>query len=323
MDAEKLAVTGSRESFTAADEFPVKLARDYGVIKTVVERGIIQPVHIQLCPTNRCTRNCTFCSCSERDKGKELPLERVTEMLWKFRRLGCKAITITGGGEPLIHPHIKQIVWACKGLGIKVGMVTNGDAVRNLAPEDWREVTWCRISCSDEVKITDAWWRPIQDVVEQVPEVDWAFSYVLGREPNRVNMWAFIELAQFYQFTHVRLVNDLLDYENVPPIEEELPDIAIYQPRTEPRPGMRECRISLLKPIIAADGKIYPCCGVQYAERDPSRDFSSSMEMEGSIEGIWSEQRMFDGSICRHCYYTDYNEYLRKLCMPLTHREFL
>ena len=81
----------------------------------------------------------------------------------------------------------------------------------------------------------------------------------------------------------------------------------------------------MLKPVISADGGIYPCCGVQYAQDPPGRDMVELMLMGtlDDIDRIWKDQITFDGSVCTRCYYDDYNSALDLLTMSLSHKEFV
>ena len=65
--------------------------------------------------------------------------------------------------------------------------------------------------------------------------------------------------------------------------------------------GVKDCFISKLKPIIHADGYLYPCCGIQYASGDPQeqRHFPPSFRM-----GHWRDFHkigVFDGPGGKKC----------------------
>jgi len=307
-------------SYTAADQFPLKLAQDYRTIESIVEKQFIPPVHVQLCPTNKCTRQCRFCSCSDRDKSLELPFKAILRIMQEFKKLGCRSVTITGGGEPLLHPSIADIIYSLSEMGISIGLVTNGDVIDRLRALDWANVLWCRISCSDEVEFSDSWWSKVERAIKQAPGVDWAFSYVVKRDHKPENLKKYVQKAKEYNFTHVRVVSNLLDIENVPIVEEPKDPIVLFQNRKTPRPGTKRCWISLLKPVVAADGFLYPCCGIQYAGLSSVKDYSLEARMNLHIKH-WINQEPFDGSKCRYCYYTDYNNFLDGLRKELDHRD--
>ena len=318
------------QSYTAASTLPVKLLQDIELI-SLVQGGYIPPIHIQLNPTNRCNLKCGFCSCSERDKKAELPIDKIIDVIDQFKKLGCKSVTITGGGEPLLHPHINTLLAVLNlDFGIKVGLVTNGTQFKNLA--NYQDITWCRISSSDD-RTPD--WSGILNAVQMGQNVDWAFSHVLTRNPDWPLLCHVVVFANKHKFTHVRVVGDLLDNEKAAAQVKQARDQlyvqgiddsrVIYQDRAEYVPGRKHCGISLLKPVFGADGGIYPCCGVQYAQDPPGRDLIESMRM-GSIDNIdriWKDQAAFDGSVCSRCYYDSYNSTLDLLSLPLVHKEFV
>lgn len=321
---------GSAQSYTAASTLPVKLLQDLNLVKKVGS-GFIPPVHVQLNPTNRCNLNCGFCSCSERDRKAELDFDNLLKVMAQFKDLGCKSVTITGGGEPLLYPNLNVLIgYLNRVLDIRVGLVTNGTQFHRLA--NFQDLTWCRISSSDD---REPDWPEILNAVQGGPRIDWAFSHVLTRTPDWERLGRLVRFAKEHDFTHVRIVADLLDIDEaaivVKAAKEQLllDDIddtrVIYQDRAEYVPGWQRCRISLLKPVVGADGGIYPCCGVQYAQKEPGLDLVKEMRMGGldDIEAIWKEQRHFDGSVCSRCYYDSYNLALELLSMPLSHREFV
>ena len=46
-----------------------------------------------------------------------------------MRKLGAKAITFTGGGEPMIHKDFYEILVTSKKLGFDCGLITNGSII--------------------------------------------------------------------------------------------------------------------------------------------------------------------------------------------------
>ena len=324
-------------SFTAASVFPAKLLKT----KVVDENNRIMPVHLQLNPTNVCNFNCPFCSCANRDTTMQLSYEKHKTILENAAEAGCRSVTITGGGEPLMHPQINKIISLCHSLGIKVGIVTNGSLIRRLE-KSLDKIVWCRISASDYLeynmnrlsKTVDDWFSSISDAVKKGKNVDWAFSYVLGAHPDYEMLSGIIKFASERSFTHVRVVSDLLDIENVPSMDavkreirkRNIDDsIVIYQGRKKYVKGAKRCLISLLKPVVGPDGKLYPCCGSQYALEVPSEDYPEEMCMgdASDIKEIFEKQKHFDGSVCVRCYYQQYNQALEIMTKKLKHEEFV
>jgi len=261
-----------------------------------------------------------------------MPLEDYLKTMEFFAASGCRAVTITGGGEPTLHKNINKILSGTASLGLQMGMVTNGLSINSVNDYEMRLLTWCRISFSDDREFSQQFICNIIDAINAAPEVDWAFSYVLTAKPNYVNLARLIVLANELKFTHVRIVTDLLDLDGVPDMGEVKTKLAelgvndslvIYQGRKEYTPGAKRCLISLIKPVISADGGWYPCCGVQYAQDTPSADFDASMCMGKDYREITKNQHNFDGSQCVRCYYGDYNQTLAAIIDPVAHGFFV
>jgi len=314
----------NKESYTAASTFPSKLLHQ----KVVVEGKII-PLHLQICPTNACNLNCDFCSCRDRDKKKHLSLEQVIKILDVCGERGTEAVTITGGGEPLVHPEINEIInYAYDEWLMEVGLVTNGILLEKL--DYHKNLTWCRISSSDDrIPAFDS----IKEAIKINPQTNWAFSHVISRNPNYQIIKSIIDFAESSVFTHIRLVSDLCDLDNVPTMDEVASEIknsyiddskVIYQGRKDSTKGTKNCYISLLKPVIAPEG-IFGCCGIQYAIHGQPRDMIDKLKM-GDLEDlpeILDKQKYFDGSICDVCYYDQYNKALSKLKDKPKHLKFV
>ena len=86
------------------------------------------PLHLEIDLTNACNHRCEFCVWSEllsKDKST-LPFDLVIKVLDNIKDLGTKAITWTGGGEPLLHKRFTDILEHTSKLGIRSGLLTNG-----------------------------------------------------------------------------------------------------------------------------------------------------------------------------------------------------
>lgn len=308
---------------------PVKLLQDVETIMQV-KRGFIPPVHANLAPTNKCNLNCSFCSCRRRDKNLEINFETAKQAILHFYQIGMRAMTITGGGEPLLYPKINEIIQILAERNIRIGLVSNGICFGYLEAESFGKLTWCRISCSDEFNFLKAY----IPYVEKHRNVDWSLSYVLTKRTDWDNLIKHVNFANKYDLTHIRIVSDLTDLDSAPRMdavkdklkEKQIDDsLVIYQGRKIYERGQKKCYVSLLRPVINADSKIYPCCGIQYARRNQDLDMPPSMAM-GSIDDlqkIYGGQKYFDGSICNRCYYNEYNRILKNLMAKIRHECFI
>lgn len=310
-------------SFTAADTIPIKLFTNAETVKA------FRPVHVQWFPTNRCNLNCSFCSCSGRDKRLQMKLSDAQRVIHDLADLGCRAVTITGGGEPLCHPELPQMIRCFDECGISVGLVSNGLLLDRLDALTLSKIMWCRLSHGDERELTLKYHRTLESAVSRGPNIDWAFSHVVSRQPNFEQMRSIVQFANEHGFTHVRIVADILDAANVDlePVKrvlQDIDDLVLYQPRNTPTVG-HHCMIGYVKPLIDPAFRMFLCCGVQYALGAMSRDLPLELSMGSALE----LDRIYGGDCdpydvkCVRCFYENYNAILRSLHEEVKHEEFL
>jgi organic radical activating enzyme len=309
-----------RQSYTAADSIPTKLLFHGGVFD-------FSPIHIQWMPTNRCNLSCSCCSCAERDKSLEMDIDLARKVIANFAERGCKAATITGGGEPLMHPKLADMLDAFFANNIKVGLVTNGLLLPTFSQNHLATMAWCRISSMDDREWSTSYWQALSHLVRQT-DIDWAFSHVASREPNLKHIEALVDFANEHNFTHVRIVGDLLAPEQTGfgPIWMQLKGKdrrVIYQPRKQPTRS-DSCMIGYVKPVIAPDFKMYLCCGVQYALAQPSRDMPEELCMGSALDldAVYSNIKAVTVP-CVRCYYGAYNTILHAIHNPPDHLDFI
>ena len=319
-----------QSSYTAASTLPVKLIKRGAACVNEIGRAI-RPVHVQFCPTNTCNLKCSFCSCDDRERGQEIPIEEAVRAFDTFMDLGTQAITITGGGEPCCYSDLSLLFSAAQQRKMSVGLVSNGLLLDKHA-QSLALCDWCRVSVSD-FRDVDKLLNKLSFVVPIAP-IDWAFSYVVTKDFKPDKLADVIHFANTYHFTHVRVVSDLMDLDNTPDMsgvrwelkERDVPlDKVIFQGRKRYARGDPDCRVSLLKPVVAPDGWLYPCCGVQYARTGDTGTFPTSMRMcrVEEMKMYYSYQHVFDGSSCSVCYYQEYNDTLNALVGDFDHEEFV
>ena len=304
-------------SFTAASTIPAKLFMADDTAKEVLEHRI-KPIHVQTNVTNKCPLKCTFCSCANMDRNASIIFDLLKDISQKLIDLGARAFTNTGGGDPLAYDHLEAYFDFLKERGMDIALVTNGVLFKNYVPTAFQRLTWCRISLSDERAF-----RPAEiDSVIKACNVDWSFSYVLLKKVDIANLIRAIEYANENNFSHIRVVDDIIGGSNT---MEEIKETlrrhqvdtcrVIWQGRKDYSLGNKQCLMSLLKPNVDVYGNLAACCGVQYASDPPMLDFVRRFRTCGpeAIEKTYETQACFDGSGCRRCYYSDYNNVLNAI----------
>ena len=66
-----------------------------------------------------------------------------------MKKLGAKAITFTGGGEPMIHKNFYEILKRSNEIGFDCGLITNGSVITEKNAELLlKNLNWLRVSMS-------------------------------------------------------------------------------------------------------------------------------------------------------------------------------
>ncbi|UCD54851.1 MAG: radical SAM protein [Candidatus Omnitrophota bacterium] len=105
------------------------------------------PVTLELDITNICNNRCPKCFGFYGDNSSSIPSDKAKSILCQIKELGGKAVTFTGGGEPLCHPDAAKLIAYAKNLGLDTALITNGFSLdKNTIDTVLKSCTWIRIS---------------------------------------------------------------------------------------------------------------------------------------------------------------------------------
>ena len=128
-------------------------------LKGLEQGRIVAPVHIRVKPTNHCNHNCWYCAYRTDDLalGNEMvekdsiPAARMLALAHEFVEMGVKAVTFSGGGEPLLYKPLPEVIEVLAAGGIRIAALTNGSNLKGRVADAFaKHGTWVRISL-------DAW----------------------------------------------------------------------------------------------------------------------------------------------------------------------
>ncbi len=90
-----------------------------------------RPLLMVLELTDVCNLRCSFCT-FRRDRPSDdlLTLEELRRLFKDAVGIGLAAVSITGGGEPMLHPHFAEVVRMAARAGLVVAVTTNGTLIR-------------------------------------------------------------------------------------------------------------------------------------------------------------------------------------------------
>ena len=144
-------------------------------LDSLVKGEITPPIHIRIKPTNVCNHNCSYCSYqnSYGQLGKDMkfrdkiPPAKMKEIIGDCALMGVKALTFSGGGEPLLYKGFENVIDDAHEFGIKTAILTNGVLLKGKMLETaMRCCSWIRISM-------DGWDRKSYAEYRGCPEKDW------------------------------------------------------------------------------------------------------------------------------------------------------
>ena len=113
------------------------------------------PVHIRIKPTNICNHNCSYCAYRSENlqlgcgmvKTDYIPRSKILEIMDDIIEMQIKAVTFSGGGEPLCYPHLLDAVKKLVDSPVRFASLTNGSLLKGEIAELFsHHATWIRVS---------------------------------------------------------------------------------------------------------------------------------------------------------------------------------
>ncbi|GAB6039362.1 radical SAM protein [Endothiovibrio diazotrophicus] len=141
-------------------------------LQAIRDQRVLAPVHIRMKPTNRCNHDCWYCAYhvgnlqlgEDMDMRDEIPPAKMDQIITDVIDMGVRAVTFSGGGEPLLYRPLPECVERLAAGGIKIGVLTNGSNLKGrVADVLAQHGTWVRISM-------DGWDGPSYRAARGVPD---------------------------------------------------------------------------------------------------------------------------------------------------------
>lgn len=344
-------------------------------IKEWQQTGTCPPVTVEFDLTNACDNFCPWCfgysGLDRTDKttwnvdnvGQHWKKADALDTIDQLCGLGAKGIIFTGGGEPLVSPHIVACVQFAAQIGLDVGLITNGN---RFDPEKARAIlrylTWIRFSvdaCDKEeyarehgVKSWETLLLNIRNAVEvkRLGElgVTIGIGYLTsGHNDDRIPPFARlgkslgVDYAQFRPFhltsqhpdpdftqATVARIRDAQAKYSTPDFDVACSEwkygrIAANKVKRE----YHTCCGHHFATVVGADHKMYVCCHMRGIEKYCIGDLRKQ-----TVKEIWHGERRanIDASIDVHssdcpplCRADNFNTDLYAIARPPAHKNFL
>jgi len=164
----------------------LKALHYHGSLDAMQALRVPPPVHIRIKPTNVCNHACYFCAYRTDDVSlgedmvvrDRIPRDKMMEIVDDLIEMGVKAVTFSGGGEPLIYPYFAETVDRLAAGGIKIASLSNGSRLKGkVADALAAHGTWLRVSIDGWDGPSYAKYRSVgEDTFEEVMDNLTAFS---------------------------------------------------------------------------------------------------------------------------------------------------
>ncbi len=132
-------------------DFSKKVALHPKQVEEVFNNSRPFPTTVEIDLTNHCNHRCSFCVWGEHISTDKSVLKKdiIEKCILDMRQMGSKAITFTGGGEPMIHKNFGEILEYTKSLGYDCGLITNGSVITEKNAHFLiKNLKWIRFSIS-------------------------------------------------------------------------------------------------------------------------------------------------------------------------------
>ncbi len=119
------------------------------------EGRLAAPVHVRIKPMNHCNHSCWFCAYrsdglnlgEDIDLKDRIPDAKMFEITEDIIAMGVKAVTFSGGGEPLLYRALPDVINRLAEGGVRIGTLTNGANLKGRMADAFAEHgTWVRVS---------------------------------------------------------------------------------------------------------------------------------------------------------------------------------
>lgn len=300
-------------------------------IEGMIKGERVAPVYVRIKPTNVCNQNCFYCGYANNkvfenrsvDRRESIPWDRLRQILLDLSEMQVKAVTFSGGGDPLVYHSIEQALEMVHTLGIDYSVITNGQALTGGVADCLKHAKWVRISFDASCKETYESIRSIQTYDKVVSNIgnfarQKAPGCVLGincviSKQNAQEVFEICKLVKSLGVDNIKLdcirvkTEDMAAYHQV--IKEDVCKQIVQAKKLLEDDTFKivdkysndielddcyekkysSCYMQNLFAVIAADSKVYRCHQRAYMKSGEIGDLTKA-----SFQEIWYAQKTID-----------------------------
>lgn len=298
-------------------------------IEQLENGGWVPPITCEIDPSNRCQNKCSFCIFSKHLKNNNdfLSSDVYFDLITKLRDIGTKSVTFTGGGEPLTHPNIVDMILLAVNRGLEVGLITNGISlhkIEHVIPKlKFIRVSLNAATAKTYYKITGSNFfnKVVTNINSIVGKTCVGLSFVICNE-NQNETEAMKQLGKKLKVDYVQLKPNVNGgtVKGLDTIEDNITVITNRYTALDKLP----CTIAGLIGIVGADGEVWYCC-----QKRGQQKYSLGNLHNNDFETLWRDRNNIQPDIktCKVCRYSNYaigyKKYKSNKYSYLKHRNFL
>ncbi len=331
-----------------------KIVHHQDILSKLKKSVQVVPLQVQIVPSNQCNHRCHFCAyrmkgfpSNEIFEEKDfLSYEKIYECLEDFAEIGVKALHITGGGEPLVHPNIYDIFVNTLDFKLDLALVTNGFKLTEDMCNLLGDSLWVRVSMDSVNKSIYSFIRNVsEDVFDKVVENIKllvkhkrnnivGIGYVIGKE-NYKDIYKAVKFFKELGVDNIRLsaVFTQMGYDYFFEFKDRAAELAkrakedfsddsftvfnLFDERVKDvftgTQNYDYCPIKELLTYIGADYSVYTCCTLAYNKKGLIGSIKNQRFKE--LWGGYQKTKIFENhnpSInCSHpCMYKGKNDFI-------------
>lgn len=354
---------------------PNKASKHPASLAILQAGGQPNPVHVQLVISDLCNESCKFCSYRMEDyssnqlfkviqpdgrvnnnPNRMIPLSKVKEIVDDCATMGVKAIQITGGGEPTVHPDFGTICRYIADKAIAFSVVTNGVLMHRYT-EELSLATWIRVSVDAGNSVTYSQMRQVKPSVfdkvwanvasfaraksqtvmgigfvvtaDNYKEVEDATKMAIMSGAANMRVSAFFQNAgqQYYEHILDECREQLIAANDVARQHPHFTLFNNFEERVDDlhgRPDYKDCGYMQFTTYIGGDQNVYTCCVQSYNEKG----LIGSLK-EQSFAELWASQpkkdmfATFDARGCERCMFNSKNKSIAAALVTGPHDNFV
>jgi MoaA/NifB/PqqE/SkfB family radical SAM enzyme len=269
----------------------------YDKVKEAIKEGWTLPVTCEIDLSNDCCLDCSFCIYKQYHDSEIMSIVTYEKILKDLKDCGIRSITFTGGGEPLMHPRINEIIKMAGGF-FKLGLITNGVLLDKIDTHLLSRFDFIRVSLNAGTRETykkisgfdyyDRVIRNIEFAKKHTKQLGISFV-VTDDNIQEISLMENLKV-DLLQFKHN--INNPIDFSAN----------CIICKRSKATSNL-PCQIASLIGIIGYNGDVHYCCQYRY-----EKEFILGNINNESFRDIWERRKdIITGyQNCPLCRYSNY-----------------